>query len=257
MSTSLTSSIDVAQVVLYGFWVFFFGLIYWLRLEDRREGYPLESDNPRRIGRDDQVLIPKPKVFKLPEGGEYAAPDFKRDVREFPIERTANAAGAASQPLGDPMLSGVGPASYAKRHDVPELTRDGRDQVVPMRVDPEVAVFAGPDPRGWQVVGGDGKVAGTIKDIWVDRADVLVRYLEVELSQDSGGTGSRLIPMPMLQLRRDSKRVEVSAILGKHFAQVPSLKNADRVTVMEEELVSAFYAGGRLYAEPRRLGPLL
>jgi photosynthetic reaction center H subunit len=254
MSAALTPTIDVAQVVLYGFWIFFFGLIYWLRKEDRREGYPLESDNPRRIGRDDQILIPKPKVFKLPEGGEYAAPNFVRDTREFPIERTSAAAGSALEPTGDPMLSGVGPAAYAKRHDAPELTRDGRDQVVPMRVDPEVTVFAGPDPRGWSVVGGDDKVAGTVKDIWIDRADVMVRYLEVELGE---GGGTRLIPMPLLQLRRDKKRVEVSAIFAKHFAQVPTLKNPDRVTVQEEELVSAFYAGGKMYAEPRRLGPVL
>jgi photosynthetic reaction center H subunit len=39
----ITESIDVAQVVLYVFWVFFFSLIFWLRREDRREGYPLES----------------------------------------------------------------------------------------------------------------------------------------------------------------------------------------------------------------------
>jgi photosynthetic reaction center H subunit len=257
MSAALTSTIDVAQVVLYGFWLFFFGLIYWLRLEDRREGYPLESDNPRRISPNRQVLIPAPKTFKLPEGGEYAAPNFERDTREFPLERTSPAAGAAHEPTGDPMLSGVGPASHAKRHDVPELTRDGRDQVVPMRVDPEVSVLAGPDPRGWSVVGGDDKVAGTVKDIWIDRADVMVRYLEVELSEGAGATGTRLIPMPLLQLRRDTKRVEVSAIFAKHFGQVPTLKHPDRVTVLEEELVSAFYAGGKMYAEPSRLGPLL
>ncbi|MDP3235852.1 MAG: photosynthetic reaction center subunit H [Myxococcales bacterium] len=257
MSPAITPSIDVAQLVLYGFWIFFFGLIYWLRKEDRREGYPLESDNPRRIGPNNQILIPTPKTFKLPEGGTYSAPDFKRDTREFPIERTAAAGGAPLEPTGDPMLSGVGPAAYAKRHDAPELTRDGRDQVIPMRTDPAVTVLAGPDPRGWDVVGGDGKVAGTVKDIWIDRADVMVRYLEVELAPGAGATGTRLIPMPLLQLRRDSKRVEVSAILSKHFAQVPVLKNPDRVTVMEEELVSAFYAGGKLYAEPRRLGPLL
>jgi photosynthetic reaction center H subunit len=250
----LTSSIDVAQVVLYAFWVFFFGLIYWLRLEDRREGYPLESsDTPQRVGKTNQVLLPSPKTFLLPEGGSIQAPNFERDTREIPAERLAEWDGAALEPTGDPMGANVGPGSYAQRHDVPEVTIDGRAQIVPMRVDAAFAMLAGPDPRGWSVYGGDDKVAGKVTDIWVDRADVLVRYLEVELTDG----GLRLVPMPMLKLRRDSKKVEVFSIFSNHFAKVPTLKSADQVTVLEEEKISAFFAGGRLYAEPRRLGPLV
>ena len=37
-------NLDVAQIVLYAFWLFFFGLLFYLRREDRREGYPLESE---------------------------------------------------------------------------------------------------------------------------------------------------------------------------------------------------------------------
>ncbi|MBV9775481.1 MAG: hypothetical protein JO143_00385 [Acetobacteraceae bacterium] len=44
----LTSYIDVAQMTLYGFWIFFFGLIIYLRREDKREGYPLEDPQPAR-----------------------------------------------------------------------------------------------------------------------------------------------------------------------------------------------------------------
>lgn len=36
--------IDFAQIVLYAFWIFFAGLIWYLRREDKREGYPLMSD---------------------------------------------------------------------------------------------------------------------------------------------------------------------------------------------------------------------
>ncbi len=35
--------LDVAQVTLYVFWIFFGCLIYYLRREDKREGYPLDS----------------------------------------------------------------------------------------------------------------------------------------------------------------------------------------------------------------------
>ncbi|HEY5309302.1 MAG TPA: photosynthetic reaction center subunit H, partial [Casimicrobiaceae bacterium] len=41
---AITSYIDVAQIALYAFWIFFAGLIFYLRREDKREGYPLESD---------------------------------------------------------------------------------------------------------------------------------------------------------------------------------------------------------------------
>jgi len=260
MSNELTSSIDVAQVVLYVFWIFFFGLIYWLRKEDRREGYPLETDNPRRVGPLHQFLIPKPKTFLLPEGGSVQAPNFERDTREINADRTSPAAGSALQPKGDPMTSGVGPASYAKRHDKPELTREGHDQIVPMRVAPTFSVMAGPDPRGWDVVATDGKVAGTVKELWVDRADVMVRYVEVALSDAPSGegeTGTRLLPITMLLLNGEKKKVQVHSVRAEHFAKVPSLKNPDQVTVMEEEMISAFYAAGRLYAEPKRLGPAI
>jgi photosynthetic reaction center H subunit len=36
--------IDFAQISIYLFWFFFAGLIIYLRREDKREGYPLESD---------------------------------------------------------------------------------------------------------------------------------------------------------------------------------------------------------------------
>ena len=42
---AITAYIDVAQIALYAFWVFFAGLIYYLHREDKREGYPLQSDH--------------------------------------------------------------------------------------------------------------------------------------------------------------------------------------------------------------------
>lgn len=45
----IASSIDVAQVAIYSFWAFFAGLVYYLRREDKREGYPMASDGPRGV----------------------------------------------------------------------------------------------------------------------------------------------------------------------------------------------------------------
>jgi photosynthetic reaction center H subunit len=40
---AITTNIDVAQLVLYAFWIFFAGLIYYLVRENHREGYPMDT----------------------------------------------------------------------------------------------------------------------------------------------------------------------------------------------------------------------
>ena len=60
-----------------------------------------------------------------------------------------------------------------------------------------------------------------------------------------------------VRLLREPKKVEVVSIHSHQFAQVPTLKSPDRITLLEEERISAFYAGGRMYADPKRLGPVL
>ncbi len=55
----ITSNIDFAQVLLYAFWLFFAGLIYYLRREDKREGYPLHGDRGERV--DGFPITPGPK----------------------------------------------------------------------------------------------------------------------------------------------------------------------------------------------------
>lgn len=37
------NSIDVAQLAIWAFWLFFAALVYYLRREDKREGYPLAT----------------------------------------------------------------------------------------------------------------------------------------------------------------------------------------------------------------------
>ncbi|MGF1466633.1 MAG: photosynthetic reaction center subunit H [Sandaracinaceae bacterium] len=269
MFNEITEDIDLALVVTNLFFVFFFGLVWWLRREDRREGYPLERDNPRRVGQTNNVFFfPTPKTFIRPDGSTYVAPNFERDEREFAAERVAPGSGSAFEPVGEPMLAAVGPGAYAEREDEPELTRQGHIAIVPMRVATDYSIAAGPDPRGWPVVGADGEVAGTVSDVWVDRADMMVRYLEVELAGSGNGSGvdvgvgteeagTRLVPITMLLAHPVSKKVEVSAVRAEHFASVPTLKAADQVTLLEEEKISAFYAAGRLYASPGRLGPVV
>ena len=255
LSGYLTEYMDVAQVVLYLFWGFFFALIFWLRREDRREGYPLENDNPRAILPATRLMIPLPKTFILEHGATVQAPNFRRDPATVPATRSANASGATLVPDGDPLLSGLGPASYANRRDEVELSSEGHQLVVPLRAAKAFTISAGPDPRGWEVVGADGRPGGKVTDIWLDTADAEVRFIEYELT---GGTkGVRLVPLPMALLKARTSQVEVASIRAGQFESVPTTKESESITVLEEEKISAFYAGGRLYADPSRVRPLL
>jgi len=187
---AITGYIDVAQLVLYGFWIFFAGLIIYLRREDKREGYPLESDRSDRAPRVSVVGFPKPpepKQFLLPhDQGTRQAPRDESFAGEITGTRTtAPWDGSPLLPTGEPMLEGVGPASYANREDVPDLTLEGNPKVVPMRVATDFIVEPDdPDPRGMAVVAADGQVAGTVKDLWVDRSEPRILFFEVQLADE-------------------------------------------------------------------------
>jgi photosynthetic reaction center H subunit len=149
----------------------------------------------------------------------------------------------------------VGPASYAERAKVPDVTFHGDLKIVPMRVAVDFAVAKGdPDPRGMSVIGTDGARAGMITDIWVDRAEAMIRYLEVTLEP---GGGSVLLPMTMARVDKRRRHVKVSAVTAAQFADVPKLEHPDQITFYEEERVTAYYGGGFLYATPDRSEPLL
>lgn len=253
----ITSYIDVAQVTLYVFWIFFAALIFYLRREDRREGYPLMMDPTGEVKTPNSILMPPPKTFLLPHGGSVTAPESKFDSRRPHSERIGGWPGAPSEPIGDPMLAAVGPGSYAERSDKPDLSHDGAPKIVPLR---SVRAFGiesrDPDPRGMAVVGGDGKTAGTVRDVWVDRSEVIIRYLEVEVP-GAGEPARVLLPMTFAKVDRTKRQVNVHAIYARHFASVPRLAKPDTVTLLEEDKICAFYGAGTLYAHPSRTEPLL
>ncbi len=256
----VVGSIDVAQLVLYAFWVFFAGLVFYLRREDRREGYPLYSEQndvqkPRGF-----LLIPRPKIFHLFHGSTVEAPAFKTEARTIKIAKTEPWPGAPYAPTGDPMVDAVGPAAYAERADTPDLTTEGHPKIVPLRAAPDFAVLEGErDPRGADVVAADSVVVGKVVDAWVDRAESLIRYLEVELASAEAPAAKVLVPMALAKIDRFGLkgRVTINSILGAQFAAVPKTKNPDQVTLLEEDKIQAYYAGGKLYATPDRAEPFL
>ena len=240
---------DLAQLSLYLFWVFFVGLVIYLQRENNREGFPLETESGEISSSQGMPSVPsEPKKFSLPHGrGESIVPDHGRDKRDLALEINNVASGSPLIPTGDPMIDGVGPAAWAERRDVPELDGHGNPKLQPMKNVEGFEVSAGRDPRGMNVVSADKKVVGKVTDLWVDVPEQLVRYLEVELTNNS----TCLVPMPLSKISENS--VNVHSLYGKHFPNVPKTKSNKEVTMLEEEKISAFVGSGNLYAAYDRL----
>ena len=251
---AITGYVDLAQLLLYAFWLFFAGLIYYLIREGHREGYPMEVDG---LGRQPWAWpVPsKSKVFKTVHG-DVTVPDMNKGEPAYRAAPTYASPGSPVEPGGDAMQAGVGPGGYANRANVPDTLLDGHPKIVPLRVATAYSVSSNdPDPRGLPVIGGDGQVGGTVRDLWLDQAEMMFRYLEVETPLAGGGSKRVLLPMPFAKVR--SQQVLVNSIYAKHFAGVPGLKNPDQITYMEEERIVAYYGAGTLYADPQRGEPYL
>ena len=252
---AITGYIDVAQVTLYAFFIFFAGLVLYLRREDKREGYPLTPDRPEpRTVVEGFPPTPPAKRFILGHHGMRVSREIERDVAALP---TGPWPGAPLEPTGNPMEDGVGPASWAMRTDEPDVGFDDRKpKIVPLRVATDFFLAPeDPNPIGMPVIGGDRLKAGVIVDIWVDRSETIIRYLEAEIA---GGTRRVLIPMNLARVIEGNRpQIRVASITSQQFAGVPTLRNPDEVTLREEDKIVGYYGGGTLYATAGRLGPLL
>jgi photosynthetic reaction center H subunit len=249
---AITSYIDVAQISLYVFWIFFFGLIYYLRREDKREGYPLVTEQPGELLQGFPFL-PTPKVFNLVDGRTVYAPSLTGLEPKYSGYAADDFPGAPLLPIGNAMLSGVGPAAYSLRPEKPDaLQENGEVRILPLRLLPGYYVAEdGPNPIGMDVIGADGVVGGVGADLWLDRAEDMVRYIEVTLT----GGGNILVPMPLCNVIGGV--VNVVSVLGSQFAEAPKHANPDQVTLREEDQIQAYFASGHMYATPARKEPLL
>jgi len=170
------------------------------------------------------------------------------------IQADAGHPGASHTPTGNPMKDGVGAASWAKdRADRCDLTLEGEPRIQPLSVlsDHWEVHPRDPDPRGMKVVDAKGAHVGEITDIWVDRAEPMIRYLTISLA----GGGTALLPMGYAKVHRSHGHIKVQALLAAHFSEVPMPRASDRITLLEEDKLVAYYAGGYRYAEPSRLEP--
>lgn len=248
---AITTSLDVAQLVLYAFWIFFAGLVYYLVRENHREGYPLDSDEGARI---QGWPIPSPKTYKLANGHEIQVPNDRVSPQTLNATPTHRWAGSPYDPTGNPLLAGVGPGAWADREDEPDLDYLGKPKILPLRALPDYGVDAKDfDPRGTEVLGAEGEVAGFVSDLWLDTSDVLFRYLQVSLK----GSGRQvLLPINFVRIKR-GQPIKVDALYTHQFADIPGQKTPDLVTVLEEEKIMAYYGAGLLYADAKRTEPLI
>ncbi|MFN3643701.1 MAG: photosynthetic reaction center subunit H [Gemmobacter sp.] len=240
-------NVDLAQVALYAFWLFFAGLVYYLQTENMREGFPLETEDGGIAPNQGPFPVPAPKTFTRMHGmPDVTVPSEANEAahrrESLALARTAPSDGFPHAPTGNPMADGVGPAAWAVREDVPELDGHGHNKIVPMARAEGFSVSAGRDPRGLPVQSGDYQTVGKISDMWIDAPEQLVRYLEIEL--DSGG--KRLVPMTLARIKSD--RVIVGALNADHFAGIPMTRSSTEITKLEEDKVSAYVASGHLYA---------
>lgn len=248
---AITSYVDVAQLVLYAFWLFFAGVIYYLVRENRREGYPLETwRGPQAEG---WIPMPDPKTYLLADGHTVTAPSGAAPLRNFQGERTQGSDGTPIDPVGNPLLAGVGPGAWTERADHPDLDHHGEAKIRPLSTVPECGVSdRDPDPRGMKLVDANDEEVGTVRDLWLDVPEMVFRYVEVELAD-----GSRRALVPMTFCRVTKERVKVHALLASQYTDVPATRAADRITLLEEERICAYFGAGLLYAEPTRLEPLV
>jgi len=174
--------------------------------------------------------------------------------------------GSPLEPIGNPLTAGIGPGSWADRADRPDLTIKGLPRIVPMRTATDFFVaHEDPDPRGLDVHGMDKQVAGKVVELWVDRSEPCLRYLEIELAAG----GRRLVPLPFAVFPRKANwipfmssdggvatHVHVHVLKAGDFAGIPQTKNPDLVTLLEEDKIAAYFGAGSLWSSDLRFGPL-
>ncbi|MGF1502951.1 MAG: photosynthetic reaction center subunit H [Paracoccaceae bacterium] len=252
MTWTIVGNIDFAQVTLYLFWLFFFGLIIWIQRENMREGFPLESEMDGRDAGSGPYGMPSPTTYLLPHGkGTVTKPDPNdKETRTFAMKKVYAFSGAPFEPTGDPLADGIGPAAYCLRAEDPDLTWEGHVKIVPLRVEPEFQIAqASRNIIGYDVIGADGEKGGTVKDLWVDKAEQLIRYLEIELPDGS----ARLVPFTLVVVSWWGDRVKLHSLKSTQFAGVPTTAHPEQITLREEDRISAYWCGGKLYADTARL----
>ena len=252
---TLALGFDGAMVCVVLFVLFFVVLVLYLRIQDKREGYPAIGVDDDGNLQPERNWLPMPwkKRFRRPHDRPPVETPKRGPLRPEPETHSARAVGGKPiVPARDGLIEGLGPAAWQEREALPRPGADGKPKLVRLSEHPDYFVAPGdPDPRGWAVLGTDGERAGTIVDLWFDRTEFNLRYFEVEL-EPGGRTGERrafTLPLFFTDLNRRKEVVRVPHFSAARLADAPARGEPDKITRLDEDRVNAFFAGGPFYGE--------
>ncbi len=241
---------DVALVVLWAFIGFIVALFFHLCQENKREGYPL-IDTVTGDTIDGFPPPPAPKRYNLMDGTHAILPHGEGRTN-LALKPAYPFPGAPYAPTGNPLVDGVGPASYGAKRDVPLTDWNGENVLAPLRILKDWTVAKeDPDPRGMRVLDADGVPVGQVADLWLDSGTKILRYLEIELTLPDGPPRA-MLAIYYADIYRHSRQIRVPPLFASDFALFPQLRNPDQITALEEDRVSAYAAGGYLYNKQRK-----
>ena len=255
---AITGYIDVAQLVLYVFWIFFAGLIYYLAARTSARAIRWRRTN----GRERDVRASRRSraqdLHMLAHGGEATVPEH--DARR---DRCSGRAGIALWPArrwcppATRCSTASGPGAYAERADVPDTDFEAHAKIVPLRVADRLRRRAA-RPRSAR---HDGRSAPTARSAapW----------------STCGSTSSEaIVPLPRGRGRRAGGKRHV--LLPMNFARDPAPRRRQGARDPRRPVrrraghararpgdharggkIMAYYGAGTLYAEPSRQEPLL
>lgn len=100
------------------------------------------------------------------------------------------------------------------------------------------------DPRGWKVLGGDGAKLGKVTELIVDREDMRVRYLDLDVEEKKLGIEEIdrhvLIPVEHARLDHKHKCVILDGLFARDLAGYPVFTGLPLAKGLEDDLMGRF-----------------
>ncbi|WMS41908.1 hypothetical protein RDV64_17830 [Acuticoccus sp. MNP-M23] len=242
---TVLGDIDVAFLCVVAFVIFLFVLVFYLRREDKREGYPLigvsGARHPRLTLSEGFPPMPAPKTFHLPHGRDPVTVP-REEVPEPLHDVTGRPAYGLPLESPRPLSAGIGAAAFqAQKPDLPDLTNEGEPKLLSLNSHPDHYIpRGGADPRGWVLADKEGLPVGRIVDIWFNQAEYDVRYFSYSID---GVVGLWLAPTYFCALDRARGTARVTT-LPLEALRHPPVRAGEVVTFRDEDRVNGFFAGG-------------
>jgi hypothetical protein len=104
------------------------------------------------------------------------------------------------------------------------------------------------DPRGWKVLGGDGAKLGKVVELIVDREDMRVRYLDLDVDERKHKLEliDRHVLVPVERARLDHKRKSVilDGLFARDLATYPVFTGLPLAKGLEDDVMSRYRGQG-------------